>query len=104
VATEIKASFIDALSGIRKGAFVTLVDEKLTDLVAAVAQHDADGEITVTLSLKANGEGQVVIRPKVKAKIPHRPVGDAIFYATTEGELERTDPRQGDFEFDQLKN
>ena len=98
-----KASIIELLSGIRKGSFLEHLNEQLGELVAAVHEHEASGELTITLKFRANGESQAVVQPRCKIKKPTRTVGDAIFYTTPTGGLERDDPRQADFEFDSLK-
>lgn len=92
------AKIIDTLAGIRRGRFLELCNQQLKEVVAAVAANNGKGEITITLSLSPNGEGQVVAKAKVKAKKPMPDVGDAIFYATDDGELERQDPKQRDME------
>ena len=92
------ASIIDTLAGIRRGRFIQLCNDQLKDVVAAVAAHDGKGEIQITLILSPNGEGQVIAKAKVKAKKPMPDVGEAIFYATEDGELERQDPKQRDME------
>jgi hypothetical protein len=101
---EEMASFTQTIAQIRRGAFVEHVNDRMTKLLMAVAEHQADGELNVTLKFKHNAEGQVVCVPRCKTKEPTKTVGDAIFYVTEDGELERTDPRQGDFEFDGTKN
>lgn len=97
------ASITQTMAQIRRGAFIDHCNERLTKLLQAVAEHQADGEITITMKFRHNAEGQVVCVPKCKTKEPTKTVGDAIFYVTEDGELERTDPRQGDFEFDKTK-
>lgn len=92
------AHIIETLQGIRRGRFVALCSDKLTELVQAVHALDKAGKLTIDLAIKPNSDGQVVVSAKVKVSSPHPDVGDAIFYATEDGELERTDPRQGDIE------
>lgn len=94
------ASLVQTLAEIRRGAFNDLCNEQLTKLLVAVAEHEADGEIAITLKFKHNAEGQVICKPGCKIKVPTRVVGEAIFYVTEEGDLERSDPRQGDLKFD----
>jgi hypothetical protein len=92
------ASVMETLSGIRRGRFLELCNTQLREVVAAVAAHDGKGELQITLTLSPNGEGQVIAKARVKAKKPMPDVGDAIFYATEDGELERQDPKQRDME------
>lgn len=92
------AHIVETLQGIRRGRFAELCSAKLTELVKAVATLDKPGKLTIELSLKPNTDGQVILSGKVKLSSPHPDVGDAIFYATEDGELERTDPKQHDIE------
>ena len=92
------AHIIETLQGIRRGRFVELCSQQLTSLVKAVAEHEKGGKLTIVLSLVPQGEGQITLKPQVKLTSPNPDVGEAIFYVTEDGELERTDPRQGDFD------
>ncbi len=95
---------VETLKQIRRGEFLNLCNEQLTELTRAVFVTDGEGEITITLKLKPNGEGQVTMKPKVKIKKPIRPTGDSIFYVNVDGGLERDDPRQGTLELDKSRN
>lgn len=86
------------LSSIRKGAFVGQCNDLMGELVKACFEQEGDGEIQITLKVKMNSEGQVTLKPQCKIKKPVRSVGDAIFYATVDGDLKREDPRQGEFD------
>lgn len=89
------ASIIELLSGFRSGRLLDHCNEELTKLAAAVAEFNAPGEITITVKLNPKAEGQVIAVARVKTKAPTKPVGDAIFYVTEDGQLGRDDPRQG---------
>lgn len=86
---------VETLKSIRRGEFLERCNEQLTELNKAVFLTDGEGELTITLKLKPNGEGQVLLKPKVKVKKPIKGVGDAIFFVNVDGGLEREDPRQG---------
>lgn len=96
--------FLETLKAIRRGEFLDRINEQLTELNKAVFVTDGEGELVVTLIIKPNGEGQVVIKPKVKIKKPIKGTGDAIFFVNVDGGLERDDPRQSAMEFDNKKN
>lgn len=96
------AHIIETIMGIRRGRFAELCSSKLTDVVKAVAQLNKPGSITIQLKLKPNTEGQVRLSGTVKVSSPHPDVGEAIFYVTEDGELERSDPKQTDIE-DQIR-
>lgn len=92
------ATLTETLAGIRRGKFLGQADEALTELLKKIAEHQAGGEIQITLKFDFKTDGQLVCKPKVKLKSPMPESGDAIFYVTDDGELERSDPRQGDFD------
>jgi hypothetical protein len=89
-----KGDLIATMQNIRRGAFVELANEQLGELVQACFATEEGGEIQITLKVKPNSDGQVKITPICKIKKPVRGVGEAIFYATVDGSLERTDPKQ----------
>lgn len=90
-----KLDFGVFLSQIRKGRFMSHVAEQLEELNRAMFEHDGDGELTLTFKFKNKGDGQVVCTPRCKVKKPTAQVGEAIFYVTVDGDLEREDPKQG---------
>lgn len=92
------ASIVETMTGIRRGKFINNADAALTELLKKIAEHQAGGEIQITLKFDWKTEGQLVVKPKVKVKSPMPEAGDGIFYVTDDGELERTDPKQGDFD------
>lgn len=92
------ASVVETMAGIRRGKFLHNTDAALTELLTKIAEHQDGGEISITLKFEFKAEGQLVCKPKVKIKSPMPEAGDAIFYVTDDGELERSDPRQGDFD------
>lgn len=90
-------SFNATVQNIREGALLELLTSKLHEVVEAVQEHGKVGEITLTLSIKPNGDDAVTISSKVKAKIPEGTVGDALFFVNG-GNLLRRNPRQMDLE------
>lgn len=96
---EPKVDFQVFLANIRRGAFVLHVGRQLEELSAAMFEHDGDGELTLTFKFKAKGDGQLVVTPRCKVKKPTAQVGEAIFYTTVDGGLERDDPKQGALDF-----
>lgn len=94
-----KGNLIETLQNIRRGAFVEQLNEKLGEVVQGVYATDLKGSITIKLDISSNQEGQMKVSPSVKASVPVKPVGDAIFFGTVDGELRRDDPRQGALAF-----
>lgn len=85
---------LELLQTIRRGEFLLRINEQLSELTQACFITEGDGEIEIKLAFKNNAEGQVRVVPKVKIKKPIRAVGEAIYYATVDGSLERDDPKQ----------
>lgn len=90
-------SFIATIQNIRDGALLELLTGKLNEVVEGVEQHRKSGTLTLTLTIKPNGDDAVTIASAVKAKIPEATVGDALFFVAG-GNLVRRNPRQLDIE------
>ena len=101
MAIRSSGDILEVFKSIRRGEFLERVNEQLTELNKAVFATDGEGELTITLKIKPNGEGQVILKPKVKIKKPIKGTGDAIFFVNVDGGLEREDPRQGSLLDDQ---
>lgn len=87
-------TFPDVLKHQRRGKLVADLDREMRELIKSVAQTGKKGTITLTLDIKARGDGQVEVADKVAIK---KPVGDrapGIFFVTEDGGLSRSDPRQ----------
>lgn len=88
-------SFNTTIASIRNGALLDHLTERLDDLTSAVNELQKSGSITLTLNMKPNQEGSVIISPTVKVKLPEQQPGDAIMFVS-DGGLVRRDPRQMD--------
>lgn len=90
-------NFNRTIQDIRDGQLLNALNDKLADVIAAVAETGKVGSLTLTLKIKANGSDALTISSDVKAKTPEAAVGDAIFF--TDGQnLFRRNPRQADLE------
>lgn len=80
----------------RGGALHGELSEKLQELVAAVAEHDKGGTLSLTITVKPAGTGtsMYVVADEVKVKTPLGERGASLFFADGEGNLSRSDPRQ----------
>lgn len=90
-------SFNATVQSIRDGALLELLTGKLNEVVEAVQEHRKVGTLSLTLTIKPNGEDAVTVVSKVGAKIPEGTVGDALFFVNG-GNLVRRNPRQIDIE------
>lgn len=79
----------------RRGLTHSELSDGLAELAAAVIEHGKVGTLTLQLKLKPSGDGaSVLITDTVSVKAPQGEREPAIFFADSEGNLTRTDPRQ----------
>jgi hypothetical protein len=87
-------SFADVLRECSGGRTIADLSDGLTELVAAVQQTRASGSITLTLTVKPNGDNSVLITEKTSIKAPQLKRGESVFFVQGGGDLVRSDPRQ----------
>lgn len=87
---------ITTLGEIRRGAFVADLDAEFRSMVDAVRDTGGTGEITVKFVFKPmqGDELGIEMKDEIKPKAPRRQTGKTIFFATEDGGLARSDPRQ----------
>jgi hypothetical protein len=90
--------FLGTLQRHRGGAMAD-ASERLRSVVAAVHETGKTGSMTITLVVKPAQRGQnaVVLSDQVKAKIPATEAEASFWFATPEGALAKSDPRQREF-------
>ncbi len=93
------SNFLTTLTQIRKGSLVAALTDELNEVSEAVTDTGKAGTLTLTLTIKPNGDDCVIIQPKIAAKAPKQSIADAIFFIGKEG-LQRQDPSQTDVEDD----
>ncbi len=89
-------NFLEFLQSFRRGELLDHGNEKLHEVINAVAMYGSKGSITIVLPFEVNKAGQIECAPSISAKLPVKPMGTGIYYATDEGTLCRRDPRQLD--------
>lgn len=90
--------FVDTL---REIEFGTLLDELAVvqkEVVDAVMETNKGGEITIKLTYKPEGQGQITIGADIKQKAPKLARGKSLFFVTPERNLSRQNPRQQELE------
>jgi hypothetical protein len=95
--------FGDTLIALNKGATVAELNEKLSEVVAAVRATAKSGAVSLTLKITPGSKGNadmVFIEPDVKIKIPSAPKGATLFFTTDDNRLTRRDERQEELPFD----
>lgn len=92
--------FVFALNQIRNGKAQEEFSEALNQLVNECRETGKKGDLVVTISVRPDkgDNGQYFIRAEHKLKSPKLERGDTIFWGTPEGNLQRTDPAQGDLD------
>ena len=91
-----KDGFIDYVGTHRQ--LETRCDEALEELVKGVVENGGTGKLTLTINVKAQGDGQLLYKAAVKTDVPRPGVPDSIFFGDEDGKLSRSDPRQMDIE------
>lgn len=86
--------FIDTLRDVESGTLLEELSEIQNEVIAACQKTLKGGEITIKLSYKPEGEGQMTISADFKHKAPTMPRGKTLFFVTPERNLTRQDPRQ----------
>jgi hypothetical protein len=86
--------FIDTLRDLEAGHLLDELSEHQHSLVDAIRLTGKAGELTIKLSYKPDGAGQMTIKADVKTKEPALARGTSLFFLTPEGNLTRKDPRQ----------
>lgn len=95
--------FGDTIIALNKGATVAELNEKLTEVVAAVRATAKSGALTLTLKVIPGSKGNadmVFIDPDVKVKLPMEPKGSTLFFTTEDNRLTRYNERQRDLPFE----
>lgn len=90
-------SFLEFLQSFRRGELLAEADSALSELMDAIRETGAKGDITIKLPFKVNDAGQIECVPQVNVRKPRRSMGTGIYYVTDDGRLTRRDPAQGDF-------
>lgn len=94
-------SYEQTLREMRHGRSLAELSEQLALLVAAVRDTGKQGSLTYKIIVKPASAGDVVtvqLEDDVKPNLPKRPRGNSIFYANDNNTLQRTDPRQREFD------
>lgn len=84
----------DTLRLLDGGAFIDACSDQLAELVKAVEETKKTGKLTITLDLKAVGNGAVQITPKVNTAVPEPKPDTTLLWATVEGNLVVDNPHQ----------
>lgn len=88
------SNFHEFIKEFKAGHLDAQLSEKLHDLVEAVGRHTAPGKLTLEISLKPKGDGEMMAFAKFKLKAPERDTLESIMFATPENNLIASNPNQ----------
>lgn len=94
------------LSLIRQGGLLADIEGALSECVREVCVKGKGGTVTVKIAVKPatkNSSSTVVISDEVVLKAPKLPTAETILFATDDGDLCESDPRQRKLNFDQVE-
>jgi hypothetical protein len=94
-------TYEQTLREMRHGRSLAELSEELARLVQAVRETGRAGSLTYKLTIKPASAGDVVtvqLEDDLKCVTPKPARGSSIFFATEENTLQRTDPRQREFQ------
>lgn len=91
--------FFETLRELRGGATIEELGDKLAEVVKAVRETGASGEVKLTLKVKppkrrAGTAQYLTIEDEVTFKMPQPDRGDTVFFPLADGSLSRQDPNQ----------
>ncbi len=90
--------FTDVIGDLESGRVAEDLTAALHEVVMAVQATGRAGKLTLTLSIRPNGDDSVFITPSVKPAAPEPARAVTTFYLTAGG-ITRRDPRQGEIPF-----
>lgn len=84
----------DTLRLLDEGAFLDRCSTMLAKLVQGVEETGKPGKLQMTLSLKRSAKGALLITPDVTTKVPEPKLEPTMLWATPEGSLTESNPKQ----------
>lgn len=100
---DMSRPFADVVRDLAGGKIYEDLGTQLGEIVSAVLETGKAGALSLSLSIKPNSEGSVLVTASVKQKIPEPTTGSTLFFATTTGSLLRNDPRQSEMNLRDVK-
>lgn len=97
-----KGSFSKALESRNFRPTMELANKSIGSLLNAIRETGKPGEITLTIAIKPDpkfGQGAVIVKPKVKVKLPEPDIAQKQMFIEEDGGLVEEDPRQTQIAF-----
>jgi hypothetical protein len=86
--------FVDVLTDLDDGHVHEELTAKLHEVVRAVIASKQAGALTLKISVRLEGERQLVVNAKVTPMVPAAKQGFTMFFTDENGGLRKDDPRQ----------
>lgn len=86
--------FVDVLTDLDDGHVHEELTAKLHEVVRGVIASRQPGALTLKLSVRLEGERQLVVNARVTPTVPAAKPGFTMFFTDEAGALRREDPRQ----------
>jgi hypothetical protein len=98
--------FSFTLNQLRNGKTQEQLSEKLNEVIQACRDTGQKGAVQLTIIVRPDkgDSGQYFLRPEIKTKKPEFAPSDTLFWGTPEGNLQRTDPAQGNLDLRSVPN
>lgn len=93
--------FLDTLREIRRGVSLEELSDQLTAFVASVRETGRPGKLVYTLTVKPASKGDtntLMLLDAIKTSCPALERATTVFYANSNNQLQRNDPRQPELE------
>ena len=88
--------FIKMITELRYGTLLDDLTQEMQKVVNACQDTGKKGTLTLTINIAPGKGGEVSITDKIVAKAPEHEKEASIMFITSEGNLQRNDPRQID--------
>lgn len=99
-----KDLFVHTLNQLEYGKAADLCSEELHAVIMACRDTAKPGEIILKIKVSPDAHGRYKLSHSVSTKKPAAPTYATILWGTPEGNLQRTDPAQGELEFKEVQN
>lgn len=99
------ADFVSTVMEMRDGKVASQINQKFSELMTAIAEHQGKGSFALKLSIKPTKMGmrdevsEVEIDYDISIKKPFRKHSNSQFFMTPDGGLTRQDPNQFEIDF-----
>lgn len=99
-----KTSFTQTLENLRHGTVAEEIDELLTEALQATADTGKQSKVTISLTIKPNGNGVYKIMDDVKSILPKFDKEPTVLFTDGKQQLVREDPRQQKLNLEQIQS